>query len=236
MKDKWKVALHPVPEPEKYDTGLRYTDILFGFVIRELFLRLQNWANVDLAVRLHLVVGLTLVLGSWIGFRRSLNRPLYQLKFFNLPLIRFLLDQLMLIFYFRIAVLTPAPEAGTVPILSPQPTSSLAQDTNRLVFYVFILYALWDLFGILMAATKYDNGKPRYPEVNPKDWTMTNKDQAINWWGIGVTAVCLLFLGILCLLSNRLNPCQLFLATTVLLLVYRWSKEVRTSWKLPHLT
>jgi len=229
MKKFLKKALHPVPEPEKFDTGLRYTDILFGFVIRELFLRLQNWAKLDHAVQLHLVVGFTLVLGSWIGFRRSLYRPLYQLKFFNLPLIRFLLDQLMLILYFRIAVLTPAPEVETVLISGPQAASNLAQDTNRLVLYVFVLYALWDLFGIWMTRTMGDDGKPRYPEVDAKEGKKTENQQAINWWGIGITGSCLLFSGVLWLFAGCLNPSQLFLSTIVLLLAYRWFKEIRTS-------
>jgi hypothetical protein len=233
MKNKWKLALHPVPEPEKADTGLRYTDILFGFVIRELFIRLQNWANLPPAVQFHLVVGLTVVLGSWIGFRRSLNRPLYQLKFFNLPLFRFLLDQGMLILYFRIAVLTPAPGAGPYLISSPETASSLAQDTNRLVLYVFGLYALWDLLGIWMAKTKGDDGKPRYPEVDAKTWTKTDGEQAVNWWGMGITTICLSLSGVLWFFAPCPNPYQLFLSTAALLLVYRWSKEVRTSWKLP---
>ena len=83
MKIGLKRPLHPVPEPEKFDTGLRYTDILFGFVIRELFLRLQNWAHIDQAIKFHLIAGATLILGSWIGFRRSLYRTGYQIKFFN---------------------------------------------------------------------------------------------------------------------------------------------------------
>src|SRR6266404_5018759 len=108
MNARFRVALHPVPEPERFDTSLRYTDILFGFVIRELFLRIKNWPQLSGDVHWHLIVGTTLVLGSWIGFRRSLNRSVYQVKFFNLPLFRFIMDQLMLILYFRIAVLTSA--------------------------------------------------------------------------------------------------------------------------------
>ena len=38
-------ALAPPAEVSKVDTGLRFTDILFGFVIREIFLRLQNWSD-----------------------------------------------------------------------------------------------------------------------------------------------------------------------------------------------
>ena len=76
MNPRWRAALHPVPEVGRIDTSLRYTDILFGFVIRELFLRLQNWPNLTAAVQWHLIVGTTLVLGSWIGYRRSL-KPLF---------------------------------------------------------------------------------------------------------------------------------------------------------------
>jgi hypothetical protein len=152
---------HPVPEIGCIDTSLRYTDILFGFVIRELFLRLQNWPELDAAVQLHLIVGTTLVLGSWIGYRRSLNRSSYEVKFFNLPLVRFIVDQWMLVLYFRIAVLTKV-DGSALPA-----ASVLAIDTVRLVMYVFILYVLWDFLGIRMAnaQTTAANGahKPRYP-------------------------------------------------------------------------
>jgi len=59
--------------------------------------RLSNWTQLSVAVRGHLIVGTILVLGSWIGFRRSLKRSRYQVKFFNLPFFLFLLDQLMLV-------------------------------------------------------------------------------------------------------------------------------------------
>src|SRR5688500_15778712 len=97
------LVVSPPAEPTKRDTGLRFTDILFGFVIRELFIRLQDWGELAWFVRWQLIAATALVLGSWIGFRRSLNRSDYELKFFNLPLLRFVLDQLMVILYFRIA-------------------------------------------------------------------------------------------------------------------------------------
>lgn len=223
-----KKPLHPVPEKEKFDTGLRYTDILFGFVIRELFLRLQNWEHLDWAVHWHLIVGATLVLGSWIGFRRSLYRSGYQLKFFNLPLARFLVDQLMLILYFRIAVLTPAPGtlapgATTIPNSGLEMASYLARETNRFVFYVFVLYVVWDLLGIWMAKAKIrgnGNPEPRYPE------------QSIHWVGIWITVISMLFSLLLWRFADCFNPFQMFVATTVLLLVYRWFKEMRTSCQL----
>src|SRR5947207_7928440 len=86
--DRFRLMLHPKPELVRLDTSLRYTDILFGFVIREIFLRLQYWHNLNLDAWLYLLVCLALVLGSWIGYRRSLNRSSYEVKFFNLPLFR----------------------------------------------------------------------------------------------------------------------------------------------------
>jgi hypothetical protein len=225
-----KFKLQPAPAPEKLDTGLRYTDILFGFVIKELFLRLQNWQNLDLSIRSHLIVGTTLVLGSWIGFRRSLNRSGYQLKFFNLPFFRFLADQLMLILYFRIAVLIPAPEAGTILISGAGAAANLARNTTKLVFYVFVLYAVWDLLGIWMIKAKIKTAegvKPRYPVVNQTDATITYEEQPINWEGIWITVSCLLLLGALWFFSDCVAPFQMFLTTTVLLLVYRWLKDLR---------
>ena len=178
-----RVAIHPEPELERFDTSLRYTDILFGFVIRELFLRLQNWMQLDRAVQLHLIVGTTLVLGSWIGFRRSLYRSSYQVKFFNLPLFRFIADQLMLILYFRVAVLTDA--TGKVVVAAVD----LADSTMRLLVFVFILYTLWDLLGIWMAKAKKTgaDGKkiPRYADVgNAKDLKSPTRNRPRTGWGL----------------------------------------------------
>lgn len=231
MNALFRVAIHPEPELERFDTSLRYTDILFGFVIRELFLRLQNWMQLDRAVQLHLIVGTTLVLGSWIGFRRSLYRSSYQVKFFNLPLSRFIADQLMLILYFRVAVLTDA--TGKVVVAAVD----LADSTMRLLVFVFILYTLWDLLGIWMAKAKKTgaDGKkiPRYPDVgNAKDPQITEKEQTPNWWGLLISGTGLGLLVVFWLLRDCLTPKGEFFAATVWLLSYRWLKEMRTSWRL----
>ncbi len=42
MKDFVKAVFKHRPEVEQVDTSLRYTDVLFGFVIKELFFRLQE--------------------------------------------------------------------------------------------------------------------------------------------------------------------------------------------------
>src|ERR1019366_1565301 len=227
MNARFGLALHPVPDADRFDTSLRYTDILFGFVIRELFLRLQNWNQLDDAVRLHLIVGTILVLGSWIGFRRSLYRSGYQVKFFNLPLFRFLIDQVMLILYFRIAVLTDV-GGRELPV-----AGDLARNTAKLVMYVFVLYVVWDLLGIWMAwaITTGADGKekPLYPVV--RDSKMTNEKQRVNLAGFLITVGSMTLLVVLWMFANCFTPNQLFLGTATLLLVYRWAKETRTSWQ-----
>ena len=137
----------------------------------------------------------------------------------------------MLILYFRVAVLTPGPDANK----SAPAAADLASHTIRLVTYVFILYALWDILGIWMAMAKTKdqdgNAKPLYPVV--QDSAMTNKVQAINWVGFGVTLGSLAFLVVVWLFAGCFNPDLLFFVITAVLLLYRWAKEVRTTWELP---
>ena len=219
------VVWHPVPEVGRIDTSLRYTDILFGFVIRELFLRLQNRPELNAAVQLHLIVGTTLVLGSWIGYRRSLNRSSYEVKFFNLPLARFIVDQCMLVLYFRIAVLTEV-DGSNLPA-----ASALATGTTRLVVYVFVLYVAWDLLGIWMAKAQMTvadgTKKQRYPAV--KDSHITNDKQPAEWVGFWISAVVLVLLFFLWLIIGCFNSNLVFYILILLLLGYRWAKEIRTS-------
>lgn len=202
-------AFLPPAEKDTPDAGLRFTDILFGFVIRELFLRLQNWSTLPSFVRWQLVAATALVLGSWIGFRRSLKRTEYDIKFFNLPFTRFAIDQLMLILYFRVAVLTPYPHAGHVD------PDALTGSTVKALTYVFALYLVWDLLGLWMACShKYE----------------VKKD------GVGLL-ITLVSFGFFVLLFELVRGSKIdaadaghwLLAATVLLLGYRFAKEIRTS-------
>jgi hypothetical protein len=222
----WKTRIsaifHPTPSVGQIDTSLLYPDILFGFVIRELFLRLQNWLAIPNVVRAHLIVGTILVVGSWIGFRRSLNRSSYEVKFFNLPFFRFVADQGMLILYFRIATLTPV---GT-SVMQP---NVIANQTLLPVLWVFVLYAVWDILGLREAYSRTEHGQPRYWLVSDKK--STDKQQPANWAGFAITVG---FLGALFaewLVSACLDPCWALCVLAGLLLLYRWIKEIRTTWK-----
>jgi hypothetical protein len=208
----------PPSEDTKHDTGLRFTDILFGFVISQIFLRLQQWSSLSEFSRMQLVCSTALVLGSWIGFRRSLNRPDYELKFFNLPLLRFLLDQMMLILYFRVATLTPLDPDKSVDV------TQVTHDTLKALVFVFVLYFLWDLAGQAMALprNRYPTGK-KYPK-SKRDLT-----------GLSITFAFLLatlaFWHIADSIEN-VNETALMIASTGVLVAYRWVKDIRSTFRL----
>jgi len=170
---------HPKPAIGQVDTSLRYTDILFGFVIKEIFTRLQNWPN-QVAVKAQLIVALTLVLGSWIGYRRSTNRSFYEVKFFNLPFFRFLVDQFMLIMYFRVAVMTPLD-------LKDEVQEMLALKTALLMLVVFVSYAIWDALGLWMARARDANGKPIYFKLDAESKEASESPQTPDWNGFLIT-------------------------------------------------
>lgn len=216
-------ALAPPAEVSTVDTGLRFTDILFGFVIRELFLRLQNWSDLPDFVRWQLVVGTALVLGSWIGFRRSLNRQSYEVKFFNLPFFKFSLDQLMVILYFRVAVLTDNPYKSI-------DAHDLAHQTLQVLLFVFILYLAWDFLGIVMAWVKED-GRSKYPRVKDgePDYATPNRK---DWLAFAITLVFLALIGLLLILIDDecVGPTLSFVLGTAVLVVYRFTKEIKNTW------
>jgi hypothetical protein len=214
-RERLKRVVSPPAEIGTRDTGLRFTDILFGFVIRELFLRLQHWSELLWYVRWQLIAATALVLGSWIGFRRSLNRSEYELKFFNIPLIRFVLDQIMIVFYFRVATLTPQDPNTHAP--GPQ---SIAHTTAKSLLFIFALYAAWDALGVAMGYLR------KYPKSR------------LDWWGAGITLAGLLGSAGLYFLMTfghfGVHRAEIVLLVAVaLLLAYRFAKEIRSSWRQP---
>jgi hypothetical protein len=219
-----EVALSPPASVSKQSTALTFTDILFGFVIKELFSRLQYWGTQPSVVHWQLVIGVTLVLGSWIGFRRSLARSNYELKFFNLPLLRFVIDQALVFMYFRISILT---SAVANPKVMPVP---LAQTTARWVAVIFGLYLLWDVLGVLMSFS------PKYKKIDQDTEETTDSSFSPNWPGVCITLVSGGLIAIVYALaantgSDNANVDVLLIVATILLLLYRFAKEVRTSWQ-----
>lgn len=217
--------LHPKPEASRRATVLTYTDILFGFVIQEVFVRLAALDHFfSTIVFWHLVVAAVLVLGSWIGYRRSLNRTEYEIKFFNLPFFRFVVDQIMLVLYFRFAVLTS-------PSGSWSGTSKeLLTEGIALLIATFVLYLLWDGLGIWMAVAKDKMNRPRYLLV--RDGEIQSEPQRPNYRGarISISALAALIAAFCAANLGWLPGTPLgFFVIVAILLAYRFLKEVRTS-------
>jgi hypothetical protein len=224
MPGRFKAMFSPTADVSKQSTGLTFTDILFGFVIKELFSRLQYWGTQPSVVHWQLITGITLVLGSWIGFRRSMARSNYELKFFNLPLLRFVIDQAMVFMYFRISILTP--EAAN-PSVKPV---SLVQTTSKWLAIIFGLYLLWDFLGVLMSCGS------KYKKINQKTNEPMTGSLSPNWPGFLITFVSGALIAIVYAIASSTgthnkNVDLLLIATTILLLGYRFAKEVRTSWQ-----
>lgn len=224
--NSWRTYLsasfHPTPSVGRVDTSLRYTDILFGLVIRELFQRLQHWTSIQNIVRAQLVVGTILVLGSWIGYRRSLNRSAYEVKFFNIPFFRFVTDQAMLILYFRISTLTPVDLHSAI---SPD----IAQSTLTAVLIVFVLYAVWDALGLWEGLATKPDGTPRYSVVDEDKREPTGKRKTPDLIGCTITLSFLAALFVVWMRSATDDVLWDLWVVAVLLLLYRWVKEVRTT-------
>jgi hypothetical protein len=222
----------PPAELSTKDTGLRFTDVLFGFVIRDIFVRLQQWNTLDAAIRWQSIVAALLVLGSWIGFRRSVNRTDYEVKFVNLPLLRFVLDQAMIVLYFRLSSLS-----GPSDKRPARPSAvHLARGTAWNLLLIFGLYLLWDLLGLWMVFAKDRTKRERplkYDKVVKNDRKFGMR-QDPNIAGLVISLVFVLaFLALQCFADHahtRSNGIFALVIAAALLFIYRFAKEVRSSW------
>ncbi len=233
--DRLRLMISPKADVSKEQTGLTFTDILFGFVIFELFTRLLHINSLPTFVQWQLIAAATLVIGSWIGFRRSLNRSRYELKFFSLPLVRFALDQTMVILYFRIATLTDVPNG-------PFEAGPLVHNTLVALSWIFVLYLFWDLGALWMANAPLrqlfldrPHYKPKYLKV--KDDKQTHEKARTDWPAVIISAVFLLgILNAVVFAESNMDDrtaTVMFIGITVWLLLYRYVKEVKTSFQNP---
>jgi hypothetical protein len=227
-------VISPKASVSKAQTALTFTDVLFGFVIFELFTRIAYINTMEGYVQAQLVLAATLVVASWIGFRTSLNRPRWEIKFFNLPLARFVLDQAMVVLYFRAATLTPLPQTAgsTVPLSGP-----LVHDTLVALVIIFVLYALWDVGAMWMANAPLllKNGEPKYPKVDANDNQTTDKVRT-DWPAFLITVGTLAILAITFWWFPGTNldkgtAVNLFVGLTALLFLYRFAKQIKTTFR-----
>jgi hypothetical protein len=133
------------------DTSLRFTDVLFGFALREVVLRLVKWEQLNVASRIHLLLTTLVILGSYVGFRNSQKRGRFKLRFLNLATMRFVLDQAMVFLYFLLALYISLDKDPATGQLSPSPAAALSRFDARVIVAIFALYFVWDLISHWMA-------------------------------------------------------------------------------------
>jgi len=221
-----KTIIHPKTDISTADNSLRFTDILFGFVIKEIFIRLAQWPKLPNHYRFQLLACSALVLGSWIGFRRSTNRKSFEVKFVNYPLIKFLIDQLMILFYFKIAILTPIDlEKNIIP------DWQLVEDTLFTIFIVFLLYFIWDFIGIRMAVLKQGESEYRYPAYKDKEKNALEftKQETRDFLGMLITLLFMIISWIFYFTYKFGDGYASLIWMGVSLMIYRFVKEIRTS-------
>lgn len=172
------------------DTGLQFTDVLFGFALSEIVLRLVKWTQLTNAARMHLGLAAITILGSYIGFRNSQKRGRFRLRFFNLVTLRFLFDQTMVFFYFWLALYIPLDEDKTTGTLTRIPDArDLLRFDARVVFGIFALYLGWDLISQWMAASgKYFTQKATAGPPPTSEVRLEAKGYRTMTTGFGVAA------------------------------------------------
>jgi hypothetical protein len=132
---------------DQSQTSLTFTDVIFGLVFTQIFVRASSLGGLPPAVNVHLALSLVVAAGSYIGYRGSLKRGTYKLAFFNLPLLRFTLDLFMIFLYYVLAV--------TPHVTKNKPILVHARMDSLVIFLIFAAYLVWDLVSKVMSDHNY---------------------------------------------------------------------------------
>lgn len=229
-KDLLSQVASPPSEISTAQTALTFTDILFGLVALELFRRLQNMFSLPGFAQWQLFTSAVLIVGSWIGFRRSRKRTRYEIKFFNLPLFCFVVDQVLVFFYFYVLTRIPLEPSASI---DPE---ALTHDTLLALCLIFALYVCWDGLSILIAKAKDHSGPsivPKYPKVDAES-RKTDQFDDPDFVGLGISgAALILFLGLFVIACHaeisEASAKTYFGLALFFLLLYRHAKEINTT-------
>jgi len=151
MSNGWKLFKGRNKTADQGKTSLTFTDVIFGLVITQIFVQAVPFRKLSGPVLVHLGLATVVVLGSYIGYRRSLKRGEPPLYFFSLSLLRFMLDLAMIFLYYLLVV---TPDTTKDPA-----TAHVSSRFDAVVgASIFLLFLLWDLVSTWMAAAGYQVG------------------------------------------------------------------------------
>lgn len=135
---------------EGEQVGVAFVGILFGLAVSDGassfagLVRESGLRDVPAPAATHYLVGFALTVASFIGYYTSTNAPRLRVRFFNIPILQFLLDVLMVVAYFFVFQYA---EGG-----ASSEASASAQPEAILVFVSFALYTVWDFLGFRLQA------------------------------------------------------------------------------------
>jgi len=185
-------------------TSLTFTDVIFGLVFTEIFTRAAALHALSTAVDVHLALSLAVAAGSYIGYRGSLKRGMYRLAFFNLPLLRFVLDLFMIFLYYVLAV-TPDETKNPAALVH-------ARTDSLVVLLIFAAYLAWDLISKMMSHNGYQIG-------------FDAKRTVVTLVGLAVAGA---IFGIAWTATSPLNQHLAIVVDSLLIalvILYRWAKD-----------
>ncbi|MER6766358.1 MULTISPECIES: hypothetical protein [Amycolatopsis] len=130
---------------EQAAVGITFIDLLFAAVLA----RVLEIGNTAYAAGVsHLILSVTVIVTSWIGYRNSSNRARERLKFFNIAFFQFVIEICFLYIYWLLA----NTYEGRDSLLSPVVTSATPETAIMAVFFGF--NCLWDQLALWRRRSK----------------------------------------------------------------------------------
>ncbi|MGA8725555.1 MAG: hypothetical protein WB565_10970 [Acidimicrobiales bacterium] len=128
--------------------GVDFIDILFGFVVAEIFAAFTTVQGNEYASWANLILALAIVVFSWLGYHKAKDAYSRTISFRDPSIIQFLIDVGVVALY--LALVKQSEHAQAVARLAPhQPLSIRPQAIT--IIAIFGLYLIWDLLQIHLA-------------------------------------------------------------------------------------
>lgn len=143
------------PQFVERDVGGTFLDLLFGFVVADIFQQAVS-SGFSGARTAQLILAGVVTITSWLGYHQSRGRTPFRLEYFNLPMLQFTVHLGLIVVFFRLA-------ERSEPI---GPTrSATAVPESILVVVTFALYTTWETSSkVVWRTRRYLDALPRTPK------------------------------------------------------------------------
>jgi hypothetical protein len=146
LKSRYCEALKPVVDDSRR-TGLGLIELLFGFVLGLAFVQTFDFYNRFVAAGWgHLVLSVSTIVLSWVGYHNSRQAALWMMKFINGPFLQYVVDFLIVLSYLGLIVTVEGIRAAPTHANPPLEISAVPEAT--LILVIFALYFVWDCLEV----------------------------------------------------------------------------------------